>query len=188
MADPASRHAAMRRAFLGWQCRIRQLAVRRDAGRPSAGMRPIARISGRAIGPLVVLMNKHEPESYAAEFRHMSRRTNDPAERYASALAYLGAAYYQRPEEFSDRLTALFGRGSANAHALETAGQCLLEFEQYAQRFALPCAVRALDPEEPAYQTTYWHNSLFNADIPGDVTVLAFEPDWRSASADPPVA
>ncbi|MDX1431786.1 MAG: hypothetical protein R3286_04990 [Gammaproteobacteria bacterium] len=185
MANATARHLAVRRAFLGWQCRIRQLAVRRDGGRPSPGMRPLARIGERALGPVVVLMNKREPEAYTAELRHMRRRSNDPAERYASALAFLSAAYYQRPEEFSDRLTALFAAGSARARALGEAGHCLLEFDQYAQAFTLPCAVRDLDPDDPAWLATYWHNSLFNADIPGAIAVLEFAPDWRTASATP---
>lgn len=185
MILPAASDEAMRRAFLGWQCRVRQLAVREADGRPSAGMRPIARVAGEVIGHIVVLINKREPDSHTAELRHMRRRTNDPADRFASAIAYLGAAYYQRPDDFSDRLTALFGPGSTTAHALESTGRCVLEFEQYAQRFELPCAVRALARDESAWQATYWHNSLFNAEIPGSAIVLEFAPNWRAASADP---
>lgn len=175
----------MRHAFLGWQCRIRQLAIRQAGGRPSPGMQPVVHLAGRPLGRIVVLTPKLAPETYTAEFRHMVRRTNDPADRYASALAFLSAAYYQRPDEFSDRLAALFGPGSADARALEHAGRCLLEFEQYAQRFELPCAVRALGPHEPAYQATYWHNCLFNPDMPGDITILEFQPDWQAARAEP---
>lgn len=176
----------MRHAFLGWQCRIRQRAVRHAGGRPAPGMRPIARIAGRDLGRIVVLIAKQQPEKFTAEFRHLVQRTNDPADRYASALAFLGAAYYQRPDEFSDRLTALFGPDSADARALLLAGRCMLEFEQYAQKFDLPCTVRVLGPDEPAYQATYWHNRLFNAQMPGRIAILEFDPDWRTASAAPP--
>ena len=42
-----------------------------------------------------------------------------------------------------------------------------------------------LDPEEPAFEATFWHNRLFNPNLPGDVAILGFQPDWRSAQADP---
>ena len=32
--------AAIRNAFLGWQCRLRQRAMRNSEGRPGSGMRP----------------------------------------------------------------------------------------------------------------------------------------------------
>ncbi len=38
----ASAEYEIRDNFLGWQCRIRQHAMRRDGGRPCAGMRPRA--------------------------------------------------------------------------------------------------------------------------------------------------
>ena len=31
---------ALRREFIGWQCRLRQMAARESGGRPSSGMRP----------------------------------------------------------------------------------------------------------------------------------------------------
>jgi len=31
-------------------------------------------------------------------------------------------------------------------------------------------------PADAAFQFTYWHNSLFNAAIPGDARVLEFRP------------
>jgi hypothetical protein len=40
ISGPATAEAALRDHFLGWQCRIRQYAVRHGGGRPSSGMRP----------------------------------------------------------------------------------------------------------------------------------------------------
>ncbi len=179
--------AALRDHFLGWQCRLRQLAVREAGGRPTSGMRPEVRLGedGPPLGVITTLILRRAPAEATAEFRHMVRKTQDPAERYDGALEMLAAAYYQRPWEFSDRLTALFGPGSEIAEKLLAAGHCRLAFEQYSQRYSLPCAVRALAEDDPAYQATYWHNALFNPALPGGVRVLGFQPDWALAEAEP---
>lgn len=195
-ADPSSSvinleaaQAALRDSFLGWQCRLRQLAMRQAEGRPTNGMRPEVTVGGdpEPLGQITVLVLKAEPQEITAQFRHMVLKTNDPAERQESALKTLQAAYYQRPGEFSDVMTALFGPGSKAARRLATVGDCRLDFEQYNQRYVVPCKVRALAESEPAYQCTYWHNSLFNPSLPGGVEILAFAPDWAHASAEPPV-
>ena len=180
---------SLRHEFLGWQCRIRQLSVRQSGGRPSEGMRPSASLDGEdaPLGRITLLILKAEPEEYTAEFRHMVRRTQDPADRYAAALKFLAAAYYQRPREFSDEMTALFGRVSELADRLLEAGRCRLLFTQYSQSYDLPCALRPLPEDHPAFQATYWHNSLFNPNIPAGIQILAFTPDWSRAAAEPAV-
>ncbi len=115
----------------------------------------------------------------------MASKTNDPAEYRDSALRFLAASYYQRPDEFSDELTALFGPRSGLSDRLLAAGRCVLAFEQYGQRYRLPCAVGDLPENDSAYQITYWHNSLFNPAIPGGVRILGFQPDWTAAQATP---
>ncbi len=179
---------ALRAHFLGWQCRVRQMAVRQAGGRPSGGMRPrvLAGEPAADLGRVTVLINKSEPGEVTSQFRHLARKTNDPEARYCDALKFLAAAYYQRPEEFSDELTALFGQVSQTADRLLAAGRCRLVFDQYSQSYDLPCRLRQLPESHPAYQATFWHNSLFNAHIPGGARVLAFRPDWSEASADPP--
>jgi hypothetical protein len=182
---------ALHRHFLGWQCRIRQLSIRQAGGRPTAGMRPRVFLESdreaSALAQITVLLIKREPQEMTAQFRHMVRKTFDPADRYDSALKFLAAAYYQRAEEFSDRMTALFGVDSDVARRLQDTGRCRLEFEQYQQHYRIPCAVRRLGRQHAAYQATYWHNSLFNAQLPGDVQILEFQPDWAKAEANPPV-
>ena len=182
--------AAFRDHFLGWQCRIRQYAVRHAGGRPSSGMRPTVSLleTDPELGPITVLIVKREPEETTAQFRHLVRKTHDPAERHDGALKFLAAAYHQRPHDFVDDLTALFGPESEIAEELLGAGRCRLRFAQYQQTYALPCAVRQLADDDPAFQATYWHNALFNAALPAGVRVLAFQPDWSAASADPPVS
>ena len=150
-------------------------------------MRPEARVGdGRLpVGRITVLIVRRDAEPVAAELRHLCKRTLDPADRYASAIQYLSAAYYQKPDRFDDEMTALFGPASDTAVALLDAGRCLLSFEQFSQRYELSCVVRGLDRSEPAFQATYWHNSLFNPRLPGEVMVLGFSPDWVTARAEP---
>ncbi len=181
--------AALRDHFLGWQCRLRQLAVREAAGRPTSGMRPTVTLAGEAepLGQITVLIHKRAPEEATAQFRHMARKTHDPAERLEAALKHLQAAYYQRAHEFSDVMTALFGPGAALARRLASSGGCLLDFAQYNQSYRIPCGVAALEESHPAYQATFWHNSLFNPNLPGDIQILAFTPDWSRAVAEPAV-
>ena len=176
--DPAGQ--AARREFLGWQCRIRQLSVRQADGRPTSSMRPSVTLpdDGAELGQIIVLIRKKASQEVTARFQHMVRKTRDPAERRESALRFLAEAYYQRPEEFSDELTALFGPSSAVADRLLEAGRCGLDFAQFEQRYQLTCRVKLLADSDAGFEFTYWHNSLFNPAIPGDVRVLAFQPDW----------
>jgi hypothetical protein len=43
----------------------------------------------------------------------------------------------------------------------------------------------ALEPGDPLYQASYWHNHLFNPNIPDGIRVLSFTPDWRHSSGFP---
>ena len=173
--------------FLGWQCRLRQYAIRHAGGQPTSGMRPIVLVSGKELGQITVLIIKRDPKNITTQFRHMVKRTHDPADRYDAALKTLAAAYYQKPLEFSDEMTALFGPDSEFVKTLLKAGRCTLAFEQYNQTYRVPCKVRKLRERSAAYQATYWHNSLFNPVMPSGVQVLAFQPDWRRAQVEPPI-
>jgi hypothetical protein len=67
-----------------------------------------------------------------------------------------------------------------------SAKRCELDFQQYNQRWRLPCSVYQLEEDDPAYQATYWHNSLFNPAFPGAIQILGFGPDWAGVAAEPP--
>jgi len=183
-----STQAVLRDHFLGWQCRLRQMAVRQSGGRPMRGMCPHLIVGGeeaaRAAEITVLIVQRDSFES-TAQFRHIVRRTRDPAERHENAVKFLSSAYYQQPREFSDELTALFGPGLPLVARLLQAGACTLEFDQYSQGYRLPCAVRRITQSEPAYQATYWHNAMFNPNLPADVEVIGFKPDWGRAEAEP---
>jgi hypothetical protein len=143
--------------------------------------------SDRLLGSVIVLINKVDGKTFAKQFRHMVLKTQDPNERYDAALTMFSANYYQRSHEFSGTLTALFGPSSTIADRAVAGGSCTLEFNEYRQQYLLPCQVKALDEHDVLFQSTYWHNRLFNPNMPAGVRVLAFDPDWRNVYADPPV-
>jgi len=175
----------LRLHFLGWQCRVRQLAVRRHEGRPTSGMRPSVRLNGVSEGEVTTLLVKSDAAPFVAQFRYMYLRTQDPAERRTAALEFLADAYYQRPRDFSDRLTALFAARSRLADRIREAGDCVLSFSQFSQSYVIPCAVGELPRKEPEFEFTLSHNRLFNPDMPPGVRVLQFTPQWNAARAEP---
>lgn len=180
--------AELRRAFLKWQCLIRQAAVRHADGRPQDGMRPFVRLpedeEDRA--RIVTVLNKLESDWPASEFRHMAKKHLDPRERHEAAIKKLAAEYFQDAAEFSDRLTALFGAAVPLVAELLARGECVLDFQHNRQRYTLPCTVSELGEGDPDYQATYWHNSLFNPEMQPGIRILRFAPIWSRAQADPP--
>ena len=183
----APRAERLRDHFVGWQCRIRAEAMRRRDGRPSPGMCPqVLDTAGEALAPAVTtLLVRREGESFAPEFRHLARRTHDPRDRREAALALLAERYYQHARDFSDRLTATFAADSPLAERLMREGRCVLAFDQDAQRYRLLCVVQRLGRDDARREETWWHNALFNPQLPPDVPVLAFAPHWLEAFADP---
>ena len=131
------------------------------------------------------MLVKSDPAHFVARFRYMYQRTQDPAERRQSALEFLADAYYQRPQEFSDRLTALFGPRSVLADQLGNAGRCELAFNQFSQSYRIPCTAAELTGDDPGFEFTLTHNRLFNPDMPPGVRVLGFTPQWHEAQAEP---
>jgi hypothetical protein len=174
---------SQRDAFLAWQCRIRQIAMRQDGGRPSPGMRPrLLDRGGREIAPaLTVLLVPKDPSESTAFFRFQVMKTADQRELYERALTYLQADYFQEPEKFSDKLAAVLPADSPFATALTAEGRCMLDFAQFGQAYRLRCAVFELEPGEAAREAVIWHNRLFNPALPDTARVLSFKPDWKSA-------
>jgi hypothetical protein len=177
---------ALMKAFLGWQCRLRQLSVRNDEGRPSPGMRPTLRVAGQNASEITVVIIKRDSDRWTSEFQHIFKRTHDPKERFEAALRYLQSSYYQEPLSFDDRLTAVFGMTATVPKQIAGRTDCMLVFEQFRQTFELPCKADRLEVEDPSFQATYWHNALFNPAMPAGVQIVSFHPDWSRAEADPP--
>ena len=161
--------------------------MRRRDGRPSPGMQPrLLSAAGEELAPAVTtLLVRRESDSFAPEFRHLARRTHDPRDRREAALALLAERYYQHARDFSDMLTATFAPNSALAAELVREGRCVLAFDQDSQRYTLPCTVALLGRDDPRREETWWHNALFNPQLPPDLPVLAFVTRWLEAVADP---
>jgi len=178
---------SLRDRFLGWQCRLRQIAMRQDGGRPSPGMRPrVLTPEGKEIaGALTVILIPKEPVESTAFFRFQVEKTFDPQEIYERGLGFFQGDFFQQPQTFSDRLVAVLTEDAPLSAALLAAKSCVLEFDQFRQAFRLPCTVTRLAAGDEAHDAAIWHNCIFNPSLPDSVRVLAFQPDWAAASADP---
>lgn len=170
-----------------WQCRVRQIAMRDNLGRPDEAITPVVTVQGdtQPSGQIITVLSKWGPYSKVPELQHIAKRTNDPAQRRDKAIEFLSEYYYQNAAEFSDHLTATFSPNSAMAQKLLDAKKVCLEFEAYNQRFVLQCEARQLKDDDELYLATWWHNILFNPGLHPQTVVLAFVPDWSSSSADP---
>ncbi len=181
-----SEAATARNRFLTWQCKLRQRAMRYEAGRPSAGMRPALDDPMRQTTRLriTVLIVPREPAAAAAQFQYIVRMTNDPAERLAKGLQILSGDYFQHASQFSDEMTALFGGGSSIVEHLSGHGRCVLDFREGGVEFHVPCQVANLDSGHPGLLHTYWHNRIFGPDFPGEIRGLSFTPNWGQTEHD----
>lgn len=170
----------MRRQFLSWQCKIRQMSIRDHQGQPLAGMK--ARVEdgdGTLIAEAVTVLIVHQDPAAATDaFRHIVKKTHDPKTRRDDALKLLGSVHYQYPDEFSECLTALFSEASEVAGALLKLGRCRLLFSQFGQSFEFDCGVSQLTRNDAAWQATFWHNHLFNSGLSDSVSILQFSPEW----------
>lgn len=177
----------LRDAFLRWQCRVRQIAMRDNHGRPDDAVMPELTLAGAAepMGHVITVMNRLPAFSRTPELMHMVKRTEDPAQRREKAIQLFSETYYQKHREFSDILTATFPPGSPGAAAIREAGACRLRFAAYSQSFTLECKVWRLGEQNHFHQATWWHNLLFNPALPPGTVVLGFEPDWDASGADP---
>jgi len=159
--------------------------MRDGEGRPSEGMRPTLEVAGQDAGTITVVMVKEDSDESTAAFRHLVKRTEDPKERFEAALRHMQSSYFQDPLSFSDQLTAVFSIDAAIPKQLAGRTDCVLTFKQFAQVYQLTCEAMLLAEDDPAFETTYWHNALFNPSMPGDVQILAFKPEWTQAKAEP---
>ena len=182
-----SADAGLRDGFMRWQCRVRQIIMRENQGRPGEAIMPALTLPGAAapMGQIITVMSKAPQYSRTPEMRHLARKTNDPALRREAALTFFSETYYQRAAEFSEILSATFPPGSPGAARIREAGRATLTFAAYNQRYDLACRVWTLAEHNPLHQATYWHNLLFNPELAADTIILGFEPDWSCSTADP---
>ena len=186
-SNPKNERLSIQKHFLGWQCRIRQYAMRNDEGRPTAGMQPgVFLEDGKEVASAVTLLLVPDLlQDSILQFRFMALKTQDPQERYKKAVQLLSASFYQNVENFSGLMTGVFSRSSETVNRLKKNQRCVLEFDFQQQKFRVPVGIKVLLKKNPKYEFTYWHNFLFNPHLSPDVTVLGFEPDWSDSTADP---
>ena len=172
--------------FIGWQCRVRELALRSEEGRPNRGMRPkIALKNGKVVFTAATLLIIPEhPDQIIRQFRFMALKTQDPKERYTKALQLLAARFYQKTEDFSGDMAGIFSRFSEEVMALEKDDYCIIEFDYQQQAFKIPCNVSESPKNDQVYEFTYWHNYLFNPNLSPEVKVLYFKPDWSETLSE----
>ena len=117
-------------SFISWQCRIRQMSVRKHHGMPLPGMMPrVEKMDGVSLTDAITVMIIHKDLGETIDtFRHIVKRTHDPQKRRDDAVKLLSNVHYQYPDTFSDQLTALFGEESGIAAALLSLGECKLSF------------------------------------------------------------
>ena len=176
---------SIRIPFLRWQCRVRQIAMRENGGRPDDAFMPSVTLSGEAepLGHIITVLNKTELHSKLPEMQHMVRRSHDPSQRREKALQIFSEDYYQKAATFEDSLTTTLVPGSPNAGRIVESGWCMLNFEAYNQRYSLTCEARILEADDYLHQATRWHNLLFSPDLHPDTIILAFRPDWQESMA-----
>ncbi len=171
------------RAFLGWQCRCRQMMMRENGGKPTDAVMPEVTLAGedQPLGHIITIMSKSPAYSLTPELTHMAQKTNETAKWREEAMKFFSATYYQKAHEFSDILTSTFPPGSQGAARLRAARRATLTFEAYGERWELACAIHKLSRRNPLYLATMAHNRLFNPTISPDTEVLGFEPDWTQS-------
>ena len=179
----------LRDAFLRWQCRVRQIAMRENLGRPDNSIKAKFSLNDKTetMGRIITVLCKVPAYSMTAEMRHIVKSIFDPAQRREKAIEFFSETYYQAAAEFSDILTATFEPCSLIAKAISTSGTCRLTFESYGQRFNLVCTVLSLARHNSYFQATWWHNMLFNPNLHPETIIFGFEPDWASSSAEPDI-
>ena len=100
--------------FIGWQCRVRQYAMRNGDGRPTSGMRPDVLLEdGKEVASAVtLLLVPVQLQDSIRQFRFMALKTQDPQERYKKAMQLLSSTFYQNVENFSGLMTGVFSKNS----------------------------------------------------------------------------
>ena len=173
--------------FIGWQCRVREFALRNEEGKPNGGMRPQIELkNGEVVFPAATLLIiPDHTDQTIRQFRFMALKTHDPKERYIKALQLLAAKFYQNAEDFSGAMSGIFSRSSEEVEELEKHQYCIIKFDYQQQDFKIPCHVNVLPKNEPVHEFTYWHNYLFNPNLSPEVKVLHFKPDWEKTVSEP---
>ncbi len=173
----------LREKFLKWQCRVRQIIMREDFGKPNNSIMPSVKLinSQEDLGHIITIISKDIPFSHVPEIMHMAKSVIDPMQRRDKAVQYFSSTYFQKHREFSDIITSTFSPNSFGALKIIKSKECLLIFEAYNQYFELFCEAKQLKKDDPFYISTWWHNSLFNPSLHPETIILSFNIDWSKS-------
>ena len=181
------KHDSIKNHFLGWQCRVREYAMRNDEGRPSLGMSPevFSNSLAKLASSVILILIPINPLNSIQRFRFMAKKTNDPNDRYKKVVQFLSSTFYQHIDDFDGLMTGLFPKNSLTVMKLLKEKECFLDFNYQQQFFRILCSVRELKFEDMEYKFTYWHNFLFNPNLSPESRVLIFQPDWSNSISNP---
>jgi len=169
-------------AFLKWQCRVRQIMMRQEEGKPNSAIMPEVVINKEEeIGAIITQIVKSPQYSVTHELVHLAKKTFDPAQRREQAIKFLSATYYQKFKEFSEIITATFQEDSKGAELILSSKESLLIFEAYNQRFSIDVKPLKLEDSHFAFQATIAHNQLFNPMFNPKSQVFGFLPNWENS-------
>jgi len=173
--------------FLGWQCRVREYALRNNEGRPSLGMCPsVLNLSDiKLTSSVILLLIPKNPLESIQQFIHIAKRTNDPYERYKKAVQFLSSTFHQSVDKFDGVMSGLFSSNSLIVPRILGGENCVLYFNYQQQSFRINCSVTESKKEELEYKFTFWHNFLFNSNLFPNSRIIMFKPDWSESIADP---
>lgn len=175
----------MRRSFIKWQCRVRQIAMRESGGRPDDSITPEVKLikDWTSLGAVITLIHKLPEFSVTSELQHMAKKTFDLSQKREQAIQFLSSTFYQKQAEFSDILTATFKPNSTGAARIAESKYCTLIFDAFNQKYEIDCQVWILSYEDPLHQSTIAHNILFNPLLHPKTIVIAFKPNWVKSSS-----
>ena len=171
-------------AFLKWQCRVRQIMMRQNEGKPNNAIMPeLVFNKEEKIGSIITQIVKSPQHSVTQELVHLAKKTYDPAQRREQAIKFLSATYYQKFKEFADIITATFQEDSRGAELILSSKKCFLNFEAYNQRFFINVKPVKLKGSHFASEATIAHNQLFNPMFNPKSQVVGFFPNWEESEA-----
>ena len=116
----------LRDAFLRWQCRVRQISMRENFGRPDGAIKPRLTLNSDSEpkGNIITVLSRTPSHSKTPEMRHMVQSIFDPSQRRDKAIQFFSEIYYQKFQQFSDTLTAAFSPDSPVAEVICAAKAC----------------------------------------------------------------
>ncbi len=171
---------SLRDEFLKWQCRLRQILVRENEGKPDNSIIPLVQSESGYWESfyIITVLCRNLQHSVTPEMHHMAKSTNDPFQVREKAIKFFSERYFQQFERFSDTLTATFDVNSERYRNLVKSDSCLLRFEAFNKSYTLACKMTLYSTSDYYWQATYWHNLLFNPNLSPNIKVVGFTPDW----------